>query len=111
MIIKGTSRASPNQLGRHLLRTDTNERIQILELQSPNGNLTEALRDWQLIAGGTNGTLGLYHVNIDPAAHYQMTTEQWFRSVDVLEKELGLAGQPRVIVLHEKEGREHIHVV
>jgi len=40
-----------------------------------------------------------------------MTREQWFRAADVLEKELGLDGQPRVIVLHKKEGREHIHVV
>src|SRR5208282_3833024 len=31
--------------------------------------------------------------------------------VDVLEKELNLEGQPRAIVMHEKFGREHIHVV
>lgn len=40
-----------------------------------------------------------------------MTPEQWQRSVDVLEKELGMTGQPRAVVLHEKHGREHIHVV
>ena len=40
-----------------------------------------------------------------------MTPAQWARAVEVLEKELGLEGQPRAVVLHEKHGREHIHVV
>lgn len=111
MIIKGSSRASPNQLARHLQRVDTNEHVQILQLDSPTGNLAEAFRDWQLIATGTQGSKGLYHANIDPDARYTMTAEQWQRAVVVLEKELGLDGQPRIVVLHEKQGREHIHVV
>ena len=41
-----------------------------------------------------------------------MTDEQRMQSVDRLEKELGLTGQPRVVVVHEKnDGREHCHVV
>lgn len=111
MIIKGGSRAAPKQLGRHLLRTDTNERVQILELQSPIGDLTEALRDWQFLAGGTRGEKGLYHANIDPDARYTMTPDQWRRAVEVLEEKLGFQGQPRAVVLHEKHGRQHIHVV
>ena len=111
MIIKGGSRGGPSQLARHLQRTDTNERVDILQLDSPTGNLAAALRDWQLISAGTQGTKGLYHANIDPAATYKMTLEQWMRSVDVLEQELGLTGQPRTVVMHEKHGRQHIHVV
>src|ERR1700674_1786026 len=111
MIIKGSSRAGPSQLSRHLQRTDTNERVEILQLDSPTENLGEALRDWQLLASGTRATKGLYHANIDPDARYTMTPEQWQRSVDVLEKELGLTGQPRAVVMHEKHGRAHIHVV
>lgn len=111
MIIKGASRAGPKQLSRHLGRTDTNERVAVLELHSPSGSLGEAFRDWQALAAGTKGTKGLYHANIDPDARYKMTPEQWTRAVDVLEEELGLTGQPRAVVLHEKNGREHIHVV
>lgn len=111
MIIKGASRAGPKQLSRHLTRTDTNERVAVLELQSPTGSLHEALRDWQTLADGTRGIKGLYHANIDPAAQYQMTPEQWARAVDVLEQELGLQGQPRVVIMHEKNERQHIHVV
>lgn len=111
MIIKGASRAGPKQLSRHLGRTDTNERVAVLELHSPSGSLGEAFRDWQALAAGTKGTKGLYHANIDPDARYTMTPEQWTRAVNVLEEELGLTGQPRAVVLHEKNSREHIHVV
>ena len=111
MIIKGKSRGSPVQLARHLLRTDTNETVKIVQLDSPTGSLREALRDWQLIAAGTRGSLGLYHANISPEARYAMAPEQWQRAADVLEKELGFDGQPRAVVVHEKHGRQHIHVV
>lgn len=111
MIIKGQSRGGPVQLARHLLRTDTNETVKIVQLDSPTGSLREAMRDWQTIAAGTRGSKGLYHANISPDARYPMTPEQWQRCVDVLEKELGFEGQPRVVVVHEKHGRQHIHVV
>ena len=111
MIIKGGSRAAPGPLAWHLQRRDTNEKVEILELQSPAPSLGEAFRDWQILSEGTRGFKGLYHANIDPAKDYTMTRDQWQRAVDVLEKELGLEGQPRAVVMHEKYGREHIHVV
>ena len=110
MIIKGKSRAAPSELARHLGRADTNERIEILQLDSA-GTTAEAFRDWQTYTQATKGKLGLYHANIDPDAKYEMTPQQWMRAVDILEEELGLQGQPRAVVMHEKNGREHIHVV
>ena len=111
MIIKGKSRGGPKQLATHLLRADTNERVEILELQSLAPSLDKAFLDWQLIAEGTNGRRGLYHANIDPDARYTMTAGQWLRAVNVLERELGLDGQPRAVILHEKKDRQHLHVV
>ena len=111
MIIKGGSRAAPGQLAWHLQRLDTNDKVEILEIQFPISNLAEAFRDWQTISEGTRGFKGLYHANIDPAMDYTMTREQWQHAVEVLEKELKLEGQPRAVVMHEKLGREHIHVV
>ena len=110
MIIKGKSRAGPSQLAHHLGRADTNERVEILQLDSA-GTTAEAFRDWQTYTLATKGKLGLYHANIDPDTKYEMTPEQWTRAVDILEEELGLQGQPRAVVMHEKNGREHIHVV
>ena len=40
-----------------------------------------------------------------------MTPEQRMAAIDRLEKKLCLMGQPRAVVAHEKEGREHCHVV
>lgn len=112
MIIKGKSRAAPVRLAKHLERTDTNEHVEMLEFRDvPLENLEHALRHMQMLTAGTRGFKGLYHANIDPHADYPMTREQWERCADVLEQELGLDGQPRVIVMHKKEGREHIHVV
>jgi hypothetical protein len=111
MIIKGGSRAGPQQLAAHLLRADTNERIDILELDSAVDDLAATFRDWQTLSEGTRGTKGLYHVNIDPDARYTMTPQQWAEAVAVLERELGFDGQPRAVVLHEKKGRQHIHIV
>lgn len=110
MIIKGKSRAGPSQLARHLGRADTNERVEILQLDSA-GTPEQAFRDWQTYTLATKGKLGLYHANIDPDTKYEMTPEQWTRAVEILEEELGLQGQPRAVVMHEKNGREHIHVV
>lgn len=116
MVIKGGSRGGPRQLARHLQRGDTNERVEIIELQSGIQDLDTTFRDWQLMTEATRGQKGLYHANIDPDARYVMTPEQWQRAADVLEEEFGrmghnLKGQPRAIVLHEKHGRQHIHVV
>ena len=60
MIIKGGSRAAPGQLAWHLQRRDTNEKVEILEIQFPTSNLAEAFRDWQTISEGTRGFKGLY---------------------------------------------------
>ena len=55
MIIKGGSRSGPEQLAWHLQRRDTNEQVDILELQSLNSDLTQAFRDWQILVEGTRG--------------------------------------------------------
>jgi Relaxase/Mobilisation nuclease domain len=112
MIVKGSSRGGASQLGPYLLSTKENTRTELLELRSPIDNLTESIEDWQTLADGTKqGKKGLYHAQIAPAHGYQMPREQWFRSVDLLEQELGLTGQPRAVVLHNKDGKDHLHVV
>lgn len=112
MIIKGSSRGGASQLGPYLLSTKENARAELLELRSPIDNLTESIEDWQTLADGTKqGKKGLYHAQIAPAHGYQMTREQWFRAVDLLEQALGLTGQPRAVVLHNKDGKDHLHVV
>lgn len=112
MVVKGNIRANPAQLARHLLRTDQNERVEILQCDgSPTLKLRDAFSDWQLLTEGTRGSKGLYHAQINPDPRYDLSREQWERAADILEKELGLSGQPRSVVLHQKKGRPHLHVV
>ncbi len=112
MIIKGGARAKPADLAAHLQRTDTNERVLVLEVAWGSQDLRQAFTDWQdLVAVTAKGQHGLYHANIDPHEDYQMSGEQWAYAIQKLESELGLEGQPRAVVMHVKHGREHVHVV
>ena len=112
MIIKGAARGNPGWLAGHLARTDTNEVAEVLEIRGVvAGTLLGAFREIAATALCTKARDPLYHANIDPHAAEEMTPERWARAVDALEKKLGFQDQPRVVVRHVKEGREHYHVV
>jgi hypothetical protein len=112
MIIKGSSRASGGALAAHLLRTDTNERVRVLEIRGTiAGDVAGAFEEMEAVASGTRCRKPLYHASIAPDTRYSMTAEQWQEAVTALERRLGLANQPRAVVLHVKDGREHCHVV
>src|ERR1700748_616930 len=112
MIIKGKSRAGPQQLAKHLGNAAKNERVELLE---PRGTVAQALRgalvEMDAYAAGTRCEKPLYHAAISPEQPHRLTPEQRQEAVDALETKLGLGGHSRVVVLHEKLGREHIHVV
>lgn len=112
MIIKGSSRAGASDLSAHLQRVDTNERMEILSIRGTVArDLESALREMEAMASGTRCKNPLYHASINIPLHERVGIDGWERAVDRLEEELGLTGQPRAVVMHEKFGREHIHVV
>ncbi len=115
MVIKGKSVAGAKRLALHLARKDTNERrnetIELRDVAAPE--LAGALREMEAVAKGCpNCKKPFYHASINTPSNERLTDEQRLQAIDRLEKELGLAGQPRVVVVHEKkDGREHCHVV
>jgi hypothetical protein len=113
MVIKGKSVAGATRLDAHLKRTDTNEEMRVLELRDVAADdLRGALKEMEAIASACpNCEKPFYHASINTRADERMTPEQREQAIDRLEKELGLTGQPRVVVLHEKKDREHIHIV
>ena len=112
MVIKGTSCAGSRRLAIHLMRTDTNERAEVRELYGVAAeNLRGALIEMEAVAAGTRSTKPFYHASINTRADESLTDEQRAYAIDRLEAELGLSGQPRVVVLHLKEGRAHCHIV
>jgi hypothetical protein len=113
VVIKGKSVAGANRLAAHLERTDTNERADVIELRGVAGEtLADALYEMEAVASGCpNCKKPFYHASINTRADERLSPEQRMQAIDRLEKDLGLTGQPRAVVVHEKEGREHCHIV
>ena len=112
MIIKGTQRGGAAQLARHLLNTGENEHIEVRELRGfINDTLDGALREAQAVARGTRCRQFLFSVSFNPPEHAAVTDRDFRHAARQVEKQLGLTGQPRAIIVHEKDGRRHAHCV
>ena len=112
MIIKGKSRSGPAALAAHLGNAEKNERVSLLETKGTVAqDLRGALVEMDAYAAGTRCERPLYHAAISPGPPHRLSPEQRAEAIDALEAKLGLTGHSRVVVLHEKLGREHIHVV
>lgn len=95
MVINGGSRCNGGFFARHLMRTDTNERVSVCELRGLlSENLRDAFREMEAIASGTDCKNYFYHANIDPEPSESriLTPEQWQAAVDRLEKILASPG-------------------
>jgi len=112
MIIKGKSRSGPAALAAHLGNAEKNERVSLLETRGTVAqDLRGALVEMDAYAVGTRCEKPLYHAAMSPAPPHRLTPEQRTEAIDALEEKLGLTGHSRAVVMHEKLGREHIHVV
>jgi hypothetical protein len=112
MIIKGASRGRARELAKHLLRADENETVRLFACRGTVArDLEGALREMEAIGLASRTGKPLYHASISPEKDWPLTDAQVTVAADTLERKLGLGGQPRVIVLHRKEGRDHVHVV
>ena len=117
-MIKGGSVAGAARLAKHLQNTDSNERMEVLELRGVAAkDLRGALQEMEAAAAACpNCRKPLYHASINTRAGERLNDTQRMQAIDRLERELGLTGQPRVVVVHEKKDRqrhdrEHCHVV
>ncbi len=112
MIIKGKSRSGPGGLARHLGNAEKNERVRLVETRGTVAeDLYGALAEMDAVAVGTRCQKPLYHAAISPEPPHRLTDAQREEAVDTLERKMGFEGQSRLVVIHEKEGREHLHVV
>ncbi len=112
MIIKGKSRAGPRQLAAHLGNAEKNERVSLIQVRGTVAqDLRGALIEMDAYAAGTRCERSLYHAAISPEPPHRLTDDQRSEAIDALEAKLGLNGHARVVVMHEKLGRQHIHVV
>ncbi len=112
MILKASQRASGQNLAVHLMRDDENDHVLISELRGFAGEtLHEAFLEAEAISHGTKCRQYLFSLSMNPPEGAVLSAEEFSATADRIEKQLGLAGQPRALVIHEKEGRCHAHCV
>lgn len=112
MILKGAQRAGAGNLSRHLLNKRDNDHVTTLELRGfVSGDLTGALQEIQAVAKATKCKQFMFALSLNPPKEAEVREAAFIAAADKAEKELGLTGQPRAIIMHEKNGRRHAHVV
>ena len=112
MIIKASQRSGGKQLGLHLLKTEENEHVELHEVSGfVSNSLMGAMNEAYAMARGTKCEQYLFSVSLSPPQNESVQIEVFEKAIADIEERLGLKGQPRAIVFHEKEGRRHCHAV
>lgn len=111
MILVGNQRAGAKELAQHLLKEE-NDHVTVHELRGfAADNLTGALNETYAVSRGTRCKQYLFSLSLNPPPNENVSTATFEDAVNRAEERLGLTGQPRAIVFHEKEGRRHCHAV
>ena len=111
MILKGNARGGAKDLALHLMKAE-NEHVEVHALRGfVSDTLMGALNEAYAVSRGTRCRQFLYSLSLNPPKTEQVTTAQFEAAIERAEEKLGLTGQPRAIVFHEKDGRRHAHAV
>ncbi|MEO1702342.1 MAG: AAA family ATPase [Pseudomonadota bacterium] len=112
MILNGNQRGSGQELACHLMNVADNDHIAVHDLRGFLAeNLAEAFAEAEAISAGTKCEKYLFSLGLNPPQSASVSIEDFQRAIEDIERRLGLNGQPRAIVFHEKEGRRHAHCV
>jgi Relaxase/Mobilisation nuclease domain len=112
MILKASTRSGGKQLGEHLLKTEENEHVEVHEVTGfVSDNIMGAINEAYALSRGTKCGKYLFSMSLSPPSQESVRVEVFEKAIDNVEERLGLKGQPRIIVFHEKEGRRHCHAV
>jgi len=112
MIFKGNQRAGGRQMALHLMNGDQNEHVNIHEVSGFVANdVLGALNEAYALSKGTQCKQFMYSLSLSPPPDKNVPVSVFEGVLGRVEKKLGLEGQPRVVVFHEKHGRRHAHCV
>ncbi len=110
MILNGNQRGGAKDLSLHLLKHE-NERIEVHQLRGfMSRDLMGALNEIYAISQGTHCKQFMYSLSLNPPKDVAVSTAEFESAIEQAEKCLGLTGQPRAIIFHEKHGRRHFPV-
>lgn len=110
-ILVGSQRGGAKDLALHLMKAE-NEHVEVHEIRGfVSGTVMGALNEAYAVSRATRCKRFMYSLSANPPPDQVVSTEDLVGFIDETEERLGLKGQPRVIVFHEKEGRRHAHCV
>lgn len=112
MILKGSQRGAASNLSAHLMNDRDNDHVTVLEVRGFIArDLHGAFAEAHAISKGTKCEQFLFSLSLSPPKEHTGSEQDFIDAINRAEEKLKLSGQPRAIVLHEKEGRRHAHVV
>ena len=112
MILKGSQRGGPRQLAQHLLNVKDNDHVTFAETRGfAADDLFGAMAEVQAVSKGTKCRQPIFSLSLSPPKEADVSTADLLKAIDRAESALGLDGQPRAVVIHEKDGRKHAHAV
>lgn len=114
MILHGNARGGGRELAIHLMRTDENEHVDVHEVHGfMVDDVRGAFQEIEALAKGTRCQKPLFSLSLSPPKDANVSAKEFEKAIAKTEDALGLSGQPRVVVFHEKgEHRDrHCHVV
>jgi hypothetical protein len=112
MILKGSQRAGASALADHLMNDRDNDQVTVLEIRGfVADDLHGALSEAHAVSKATQCTQFMFSLSLNPPQNHIATEQGFLDAAERAEQKLGLNGQPRAIIIHEKEGRRHAHVV
>ncbi|WP_299970568.1 relaxase [uncultured Roseobacter sp.] len=112
MILNGNQRGGGLKLAAHLSNMIENDHVELHELRGfVSETMRGAVQEAEAIAKGTQCRQFLFSLSLNPPETENVSLAAFEAAISAAEERLGLVGQPRAIVFHEKNGRRHAHVV
>ena len=111
MILVGNQRGGARDLALHLMK-DENDHVSIHEMRGfVSDDLEGAFTEAYATSQATRCKQFLFSLSLNPPMQEEVDTATFEEAINRAEVQLGLGGQPRAVVFHEKEGRRHAHAV
>ena len=111
MILVGSQRGGARDLAQHLMKAE-NEHVEVFEVRGfASETLNGAFNEAYALSRAGQCRKFLFSLSVNPPTGAVVTTNAFVKAIDRAEEALGLVGQPRAIVFHEKKGRRHAHAV
>ncbi|MGH1406004.1 MAG: Ti-type conjugative transfer relaxase TraA [Rhodomicrobiaceae bacterium] len=112
MMLKGSQRGGAKQLALHLLNDIDNDHVDVHSIDGfISDDVTGALHEIYAISRATRCKQFMFSLSLSPPKDTVVTIEDYETAINEAAQRLGLSGQPKVVLFHEKCGRRHCHVV